>query len=69
MCVEHSPQELHQRFCRLLHHALAQGGTPDERTGLGPRTRAAVARVAREHPEATVDLIADAYDAFHLEHG
>jgi hypothetical protein len=36
---------------------------------LGPATYSAIDAVACAHPEATVDHIADAYDAFSIEHG
>jgi hypothetical protein len=58
----------HQRFLHSLNAAIAQGSSPAENTGLGPMTLVAISRVAGEHPEATVEQIADACEAFHREH-
>lgn len=56
-------------FQELLNRAITQGRGPGDGVALGPDTRAAIDLVAREHPEATPKLIADAYDAFVREHG
>lgn len=66
--TEPQPSELQQRFQAALNHAIARGRAPAHDTGLGPRTLTAVTAVAHDHPDATADLIADAYDAFHREH-
>lgn len=55
-------------FKRYLHSAITDGLRPPRESRLGPRTCDAIERVAEEHPEAAVGLIADAYDAFALEH-
>lgn len=68
MSFHPEPESERKRFTHLLHRALTQGRAADGRTGLGPRTEAAIVQVAGEHPDATVDTIAAAYDAFHDEH-
>ena len=57
------------RFEGLLNLALTQGSCAPSTSGLGPGTRAAIDSVARDHPDAEADQIADAYDAFQREHG
>jgi len=47
---------------------ITGGRAPAALTRLGPRTLAAVTRVARERPEATPEHIASAYDTFQSEH-
>ena len=47
-----------------MNRAIVDGVRPSRSLGLGAETRAAIEAVADEHPEATVDQIADAYDAF-----
>jgi hypothetical protein len=54
-------------FQELLNRA--QGRGPVDGIALGPATRAGIDLVAREHPEATAELIANAYDAFVREPG
>lgn len=68
MCAAPPPAELRRRFQQLLNVAIAEGRVPDSDAGFGPRTLAAITQVAREHPEATADQIASAYDAFRREH-
>lgn len=68
MCAEPLLTELGQRFQGLLNAALTKGIAPPDRSGLGPRTMDAVAVVACEHPEATAEHIAHAYDMFLTEH-
>lgn len=63
------PSELRTVFQELLNLAITQGRTATAGLDLGCRTTAAIDRVAHEHPDATADLIADAYDIFQLEHG
>lgn len=65
---ESQPSELQQRFQIALNNAIARGRVPAHDTGLGPHTFSAVTAVAQDHPDATAELIADAYDAFHREH-
>lgn len=60
---------LRQRFESALITALVGGQPPHGATGLEPHTVAAVTLVAAEHPDATADVIAQAYDAFCREHG
>jgi hypothetical protein len=69
MGAEPLPTELRQRFQGLLNAAIAMGRAPSGESGLGPRTMAAVSVVAHEHPEATPEHIAHAYDMFLTEHG
>jgi hypothetical protein len=66
--AEPQPSELQQRFQTALNNAIARGRVPTPDTGLGPRTFTAVTAVAHDHPDATAQLIASAYDAFHHEH-
>ena len=68
MCAVPCPDKLRARFQAELNAAIAMGRTPPPATGLGPTTLAAVAQVAREHPEASVEHIAHACDAFAAEH-
>ena len=56
-------------FEAMLNAALVGGRTPAASTILGAQTWAAVDAVARAHPDATVEEIAVAYDAFAREHG
>jgi hypothetical protein len=60
--------ELRRRFQNALNCAITLGQVPTRGHGLGPHTFMAVAMVAQDHPDATPELIADAYDAFHREH-
>ena len=66
--AESPPAELQQRFLIAPNNALARGCTPGHETGLGPHTLAAVKLVAQDHPDATAELITDAYDTFSREH-
>ena len=56
-------------FLRCLNSAITLGVRPSQNDGLGPATCHAIDRVAREHPDAAVSLISDAFDAFAREHG
>jgi hypothetical protein len=60
--------ELRSAFQESLNRAIAHGQRPSRWSGLGDRTRSAIDAVAQEHPDATADHIADAYDAFTGEH-
>lgn len=60
---------LRQRFQTALNTALVVGRPPECATDLGPRTLAAVALIAAEHPDASAQIIAAAYDTFLDEHG
>lgn len=64
-----SSADLRERFQNTLNNAITSGRNTVGEHLFGPRTRAAVKLVADEHPYATADLIADAYDAFNQEHG
>jgi len=66
--TESPPSELQQRFLIALNNAITRGRAPGHDTGLGPRTLAAMTLVAQDHPDATAELIADAYDTFNGEH-
>ncbi len=55
-------------FQDSLNCAIAHGQRPAQWIGLGDKTRTAIEAVAEEHPDATADHIADAYDAFASEH-
>ncbi len=68
MCTQLPPSELRERFQTALNSAIAHGRRPLDESGLGPLTQAAVALVATEHPYADAEHIANAYDAFTLEH-
>jgi hypothetical protein len=70
MLAEPPPrQSLRETFQELLNLALTRGRATREDSGLGPDTRAAIDAVAYDHPDAEADCIAEAYDAFHREHG
>ena len=60
--------DLRDAFQDSLNSAIAHGLRPSRWIGLGEATCTAIEAVAREHPDATVDHIADAYDAFDREH-
>jgi hypothetical protein len=62
-------EDLRAAFQESLNCAIAHSLRPSRWVGLGDETCTAIEAVAREHPEATVDHIADAYDAFAREHG
>jgi hypothetical protein len=59
---------LRSTFQTSLNCAIAHGQRPSQWTCLGARTHTAIDAVAQEHPDATADHIADAYDAFAREH-
>ena len=52
-------------FVDALNLAITRGRMPG--AGFGPLTMAAVQVVAAEHPDATAEHIAAAYDAFRQE--
>ena len=56
-------------FQDSLNCAITHGRQPARWIGLGDQTRAAIQAVAEEHPDATAEDIAYAYDAFAREHG
>ncbi len=60
--------DIEQRFQTTLVSAIVGGSLPAHSSGLGPQTLAALTLVATEHPDATADIIAAAYDAFRREH-
>lgn len=63
------PAELRQRFLIALNDAITRGRAPGHDVGLGhPHTLAAMTLVAQDHPDATAELIAEAYDTFNSEH-
>jgi hypothetical protein len=61
--------DLRRAFQDSLNAALARGLHPPRLIGLGDQTCSAIEAIAREHPDATADHIADAYEAFDREHG
>ena len=60
--------DLRRAFQDSLNGAILHGLSPSRWLGLGAQTYAAIDEVAQEHPDATVNHIADAYDAFAREH-
>jgi hypothetical protein len=60
--------ELRRVFQGLLNNALIRGRVGAGAAGLGPGTLAAIAAVARDHPDADAAVINAAYDAFDREH-
>jgi hypothetical protein len=56
-------------FQDSLNLAIAHGSRASDRTGLGRQTLAAIDVVASEHPDASADDIAYAYEVFEREHG
>jgi hypothetical protein len=60
--------DLRGAFQDSLNSAIAHGLRPSRWIGLGDQTFSAIEAIAREHPDATVDNIAEAYDAFDREH-
>ena len=60
--------DLRTAFQDSLNRAIVHGQCPSRWLGLGDRTRTAIEAVALQHPDATADHIADAYDAFAGEH-
>ena len=55
-------------FQESLNCAIAHGRRPSRWIGLGDKTFTAIDVIAHEHPDATADHIAGAYDAFAREH-
>jgi hypothetical protein len=64
----HLAPDRRTRFTEALGAALTDGIAPAPDTGLGPRTMAAIAAVAADHPEAAPAASTAAYDAFRTEH-
>ena len=64
-----SPDQARSLFRDALLRAITTGQTLPRTCDLGARTWSAIEAVAREHPDATVRLIADAYDTFEEEIG
>jgi hypothetical protein len=60
--------DLRDAFKESLNSAIAHGLRPSRWIGLGDQTCTAIEAIAQDHPDATVALIADAYDAFDREH-
>ena len=60
--------DLRNAFQDSLNSAIAHGLWPSRWIGLGDQTCTAIEAIAQEHPDATVNHIADAYDAFDREH-
>lgn len=60
--------DLRRAFQDSLNGAIVHGQPPSRWIELGTETYAAIDAVAQEHPDATVNHIADAYDAFAREH-
>jgi hypothetical protein len=56
-----------RKFRALLHHSLTTGCVSMSAKGLGPQTVSALSAVAQAHPEASVQLIVAAYEAFARE--
>jgi hypothetical protein len=61
------PEDLRSMFEAHLHGAITRGRIPPGNTGLGPDTLSVIDMIARQHPEADVELIADAYTVFARE--
>lgn len=64
MDIEVSPSDPRDQFRRLLNEAITAGTAPSAGTDLGPYTLVAITVIAAEHPDASPDSIASAYDAF-----
>lgn len=60
--------DVRRAFQDSLNGAIVHGQRPSRRIDLGTKTYAAIDAVAQEHPDATANHIADAYDAFAREH-
>jgi hypothetical protein len=60
--------DMRNAFQECLNRAIVNGQHPSHWIGLADETRAAIEAVAEQHPDATADHIADAYDAFAREH-
>jgi hypothetical protein len=56
-------------FEEALLCALTEGRIPSAQGDFGMATRSALDAIAKQHPEAEVVLISEAYDAFEQEHG
>jgi hypothetical protein len=64
---ESAPRGIDVAVVELLHSALVGGQLPPATAGVGPATRAALAAVARHHPDATAEHIVAVYDAHGFE--
>jgi hypothetical protein len=62
------PEDLRSTFEHHLHSAITRGRIPPRNAGLGQDTLSVIDRIARPHPEADVELIADAYVMYAREH-
>jgi hypothetical protein len=62
-------EDLRDAFQESLNCAIAHGRRPSRWIGLGDKTFSAIEAIAQEHPDATANHIAGAYDAFAREHG
>jgi hypothetical protein len=62
-------EDLRDAFHDSLNCAIAHGLRPQRSVGLGDETCTAIEAIAEEHPDASVDQIACAFDAFAREHG
>jgi hypothetical protein len=54
-------EDLRSIFEGLLHGAITKGGIPPRSAGLGADTQWVIELIARQHPEAPVELIAHTY--------
>ncbi|WP_029367408.1 three-helix bundle dimerization domain-containing protein [Mycobacterium sp. UM_WWY] len=66
--VEESSDVAEATFRELVNRAIVHGHRPDRTTVVGPATWASIDLLAQEHPDATPDHIACAFDAFDAEH-
>ncbi|OBC00384.1 hypothetical protein A5784_20360 [Mycobacterium sp. 852013-50091_SCH5140682] len=55
-------------FRELVNRAIVHGHRPHRTAMVGPATWASIDLLAQEHPDATPEHIACAYDAFDVEH-
>ena len=58
---------LRTSFEHALLSAITEGRILPRIGELGPETRSVIHAIAQHHPEATCNLITDAYDAFYRE--
>jgi hypothetical protein len=56
-------------FENALFRAITDGQSPPRTGDLSAETWSTIDAIAREHPEATVRLISDAFDTFERESG
>jgi hypothetical protein len=62
------PKLAEQTFHELLTAAITHGRRPQHTTAVGPTCWVAIDVLAREHPDATPEHVAAAYDAFAIDH-